>query len=181
MTLRKTGLIAAVMMCAAFLSACCGKTCGGGLLGQGAPVPLTVPGPEGAPPPEKKDVRALPPPVTREVAQLPTLNDIYFDFDEHAIRPPDREVLRKNALWFRANPGITVRIEGHSDDRGTAAYNRVLAQKRADAAKAYLVSLGVPANMLTTVSYGKERPFDRGHDEHARANNRRVHLEPVRY
>jgi peptidoglycan-associated lipoprotein len=81
----------------------------------------------------------------------------------------DAEVLKKYSTW-------TITIEGHCDERGTAEYNLALGERRALAAKTYLVSLGVPAERLRTVSYGKEFPFDPGHDENAWAKNRRAHF-----
>ena len=73
-------------------------------------------------------------------------------------------------------PAWTVTIEGHCDERGTAEYNLALGERRAVAAQAYLVSLGIPASRVKTVSYGKEFPFDPGHDEAAWAKNRRAHF-----
>ena len=82
---------------------------------------------------------------------------------------PTPEVLKKYRTWV-------ITIEGHCDERGTAEYNLALGEKRALAAKTYLVSLGVPADRLRTVSYGKEFPFDPGHDEGAWSKNRRAHF-----
>ena len=79
------------------------------------------------------------------------------------------EILRKYPSWV-------ITIEGHSDERGTAEYNLALGERRAAAARTYLVSLGIPADRLKTVSYGKEFPFDPGHDEAAWAKNRRAHF-----
>jgi peptidoglycan-associated lipoprotein len=104
------------------------------------------------------------------------LKDINFDFDKYNIRPRDAEILKENLNWFKANPGKRVRIEGHCDERGTSEYNLVLGQKRADATKNYLVNLGVDEKLLETVSYGKERPLDPGHNEEAWAKNRRAHF-----
>ncbi len=104
------------------------------------------------------------------------LKDIFFDFDKYNIRPGDAETLKKNLDWFKANPGKKVRIEGHCDERGTVEYNLVLGQKRADSTKNYLINLGVNGKLLETVSYGKERPFDPGHNEEAWAKNRRAHF-----
>ncbi|HOP85159.1 MAG TPA: peptidoglycan-associated lipoprotein Pal [Syntrophorhabdaceae bacterium] len=104
------------------------------------------------------------------------LKDIFFDFDKYNIRPGDAEILKNNLEWFKQNPGKKVRIEGHCDERGTVEYNLVLGQKRADSAKNYLINLGVDGKLLETVSYGKERPFDPGHNEEAWAKNRRAHF-----
>ena len=77
---------------------------------------------------------------------------------------------------LKRNPSWVVTIEGHCDERGTAEYNLALGERRANAARAYLVSLGIPADRLRTISYGKEFPFDPGHDEAAWARNRRAHF-----
>ncbi|MCX7965251.1 MAG: peptidoglycan-associated lipoprotein Pal [Syntrophorhabdaceae bacterium] len=128
------------------------------------------------PPPqvvEKEVPKAVP---VAKPTPPPKLNDIFFDFDKYNIRPNDAETLKQNLDWFIANKGVRVRIEGHCDERGTVEYNLVLGQKRADATKNYLVNLGVDEKLLETVSYGKERPFDPGHNEEAWAKNRRAHF-----
>lgn len=106
------------------------------------------------------------------------VNPIYFDFDKYNIRPSDAEILNKDYAWMQANPG-KVRIEGNCDERGTVEYNLALGQKRADAAKAYLVNLGADPKRLETVSYGKEKPLDPGHNEAAWAKNRRDNFTPL--
>lgn len=106
------------------------------------------------------------------------LKDVHFDFDRYVIRPADAEVLKRDLPWFKTNTGSRVLIEGNCDERGSIEYNLALGQKRADATKNFLVNLGVPANLLKTVSYGKEKPVDPGHDEQAWVKNRRAHLEP---
>jgi peptidoglycan-associated lipoprotein len=85
-------------------------------------------------------------------------------------------VLQANAAILKKYPTWIITIEGHCDERGTAEYNLALGEKRALAAKTYLVSLGVPADRLRTVSYGKEFPVDPGHDESAWSKNRRAHF-----
>jgi peptidoglycan-associated lipoprotein len=136
-------------------------------------------------PPEKKEEVAVPkeapapaPAPAPAVAKAAELSDIHFDFDKYNIRPGDADILKKNYDWFTANPG-RVRIEGNCDERGTVEYNLVLGQKRADSTKAYMVQLGVDAKRMDTVSYGKERPIDPGHNEEAWAKNRRAHFEPI--
>ncbi len=122
---------------------------------------------------EKKIPKAAPPKPTS------ILMDIYFAFDKYNIRPKDATILRQNYQWFKANPGKKVRIEGHCDERGTVEYNLALGQKRADSAKAFLVNLGVDPNLIETVSYGKERPFDPRHNQEAWAKNRRAHFVQI--
>jgi peptidoglycan-associated lipoprotein len=85
-------------------------------------------------------------------------------------------VLDGNAALLRQNATWIVTIEGHCDERGTAEYNLALGERRAGAALAYMVSLGIPASRLKTVSYGKEFPFDPAHDDSAWAKNRRAHF-----
>ncbi len=123
-------------------------------------------------------VAAAPAPVAAAPAAV-GLENIYFDFDKYNIRPGDAEILKKNLDWFKANAGKKVKIEGHCDERGTVEYNLVLGQKRADSAKSYLINLGVDGKVLETVSYGKERPLDPGHNEAAWAKNRRAQFAPL--
>lgn len=127
--------------------------------------------------------QAEPPAPARAPAPAPVVmlrDTINFDFDKYNIRPGDAEILKSNLDWFKANPGKKVRIEGHCDERGTIEYNLVLGQKRADSTKSYLVNLGVDKTRLETVSYGKEKPVDPGHNEAAWAKNRRAYFLPPR-
>lgn len=101
------------------------------------------------------------------------LEKIYFDYDKYELKPEAREVLSKKAKWLKDNAGFALRIEGHCDERGTNEYNLALGERRAQAAFNYLVTLGVPATRISTISFGEERPFDPGHDEEAWAKNRR--------
>lgn len=113
-----------------------------------------------------------------QAALAAALQDVFFDFDKYAIRPGDAEILKKDYAAIKSNPA-KVRVEGNCDERGTVEYNLALGQKRADAAKAYLVKLGADEKRLETVSYGKEKPVDPGHNEAAWAKNRRVHFTPL--
>jgi peptidoglycan-associated lipoprotein len=132
-----------------------------------------------AQPEQKQEIAVAPPveaaPAPAAAAAIAGLEDIHFDFDKYSIRPGDGDVLKKNYDWFAANQG-KVRIEGNCDERGTVEYNLVLGQKRADAAKNYLVNLGVDGKRLDTISYGKEKPEDPEHNETAWAKNRRDHF-----
>jgi peptidoglycan-associated lipoprotein len=102
------------------------------------------------------------------------LKTIYFDFDKYEIRPDQRATLRNNAQWLNGDgSGFRLVIEGHCDERGTNEYNMALGDRRANSTREYLVSLGVPANRIRTVSYGEERPSDGGHNETSWAKNRR--------
>ena len=104
------------------------------------------------------------------------LPDIYFEFDRASLTDEARATLEKNALWLQNHREARVIVEGHCDDRGTVEYNLALGEKRAQAARDYLVSLGVSASRLKTVSYGKERPLDPANTEAAWAKNRRDHF-----
>lgn len=104
------------------------------------------------------------------------LKDIYFDFDQYLIRTGDREVLQKNANYLLTNKKVKITIEGNCDERGTAEYNMALGFRRADEARNYLANLGVAKKRIKTISYGKEKPVDPGHNEEAWAKNRRDHF-----
>ena len=99
---------------------------------------------------------------------------IYFDTDRYNIDTQDAAALQAQAQYFARYPQIRFTIEGHADERGTREYNLALGERRANAAKAYLVSLGVDANRISVVSYGKERPVALASDESAWAQNRRA-------
>lgn len=99
---------------------------------------------------------------------------IYFDTDKYDVDAQDQDVLRSQAQWLAANPAAKVTVEGHADERGTRDYNLALGERRANAAKNYLASLGVDPARITTISYGKERPAALGSDEAAWAQNRRA-------
>ncbi len=125
-------------------------------------------------PETKKEIPVAPAPAAP--AKVAVTKDINFDFDKYNIRPGDADILKANSAWFKENPGKKMRVEGHCDERGTVEYNLALGQKRADAAKAYIVNLGVDGKLIETVSYGKERPVDPGHNEAAWSKNRRAHF-----
>jgi len=104
------------------------------------------------------------------------LQPIFFLLDSADISEPARATLQANAAVLKKYPTWVITIEGHCDERGTAEYNLALGERRAVAARAYLVSLGVDANRLRTVSYGSEFPFDPAHQESAWSRNRRAHF-----
>jgi peptidoglycan-associated lipoprotein len=99
---------------------------------------------------------------------------IYFDTDQSNIDATDQAALRTQAQYLQQFPSVSVTIEGHADERGTREYNLALGEQRATAAKNFMVGLGVPANRITTISYGKERPVALGSDENGYAQNRRA-------
>jgi peptidoglycan-associated lipoprotein len=184
---RLTGLVLTLAVLVA-LSACGGK--------KRPPVLATTPGGGGAATPaettdrapvqpldEGPDVRALESegaegtdifadaPVTGEGGPLA---DIRFDLDSAALGDEARATVERHALWLQGHRDVTVTVEGHCDERGTVDYNLALGEQRASAARDYLVSLGVAAERLRVVSYGKERPLDPGMGEAAWARNRRA-------
>jgi peptidoglycan-associated lipoprotein len=104
------------------------------------------------------------------------LEPVFFDYDSADISPQGQATLTKNADMLKRYPTWMITIEGHCDERGTAEYNLALGERRALAASSYLVSLGIPAARLRTVSYGKEFPFDPAHTDTAFSKNRRAHF-----
>jgi len=104
------------------------------------------------------------------------VQDAFFDFDKADIRADARTALAQTAEFFKAHPSVKATIEGHCDERGSTEYNLGLGDRRAAAVKQYLVSLGVSASQLNTVSFGKEKPFCMEHNESCWQQNRRGHL-----
>ena len=98
---------------------------------------------------------------------------VYFDTDSSSLSSTAQDTLAKQAAWLRAYPSVNITVEGHADERGTREYNLALGDRRANAAKNYLVSQGVSAGRVNTISYGKERPVALGSNEEAWAQNRR--------
>ena len=125
---------------------------------------------------EKSLVAKKQPGIEGEVLESKLLKDVSFDLDKYDILPQDIEILKEDATLLMKYPNVKVQIEGHCDERGTGEYNLALGERRANSVKKYLVSLGVPANRLSTISYGKEMPADPGHHEEAWAKNRRAHF-----
>ena len=110
----------------------------------------------------------------RQAGELQAAMDkIYFDFDAYTLSEEAREILVKNAEIMKKDPAVKVSIEGNCDERGSDEYNLALGERRARAAMKYLVTMGIPAERLSVISYGKEKPADPGRDEAAWAKNRR--------
>ena len=101
------------------------------------------------------------------------LKDIYFDFDRYDLKPDARATLKANADWLKANPSARAEIEGHCDERGTNEYNLALGAKRAQAARDYLITLGIAKGRLSTKSYGEELPVCKEQNEGCWQKNRR--------
>jgi len=149
--------------------------------------PSFNPPPPGAPvqsPPTRSN--PLPPPATVGVGPgsiqdfVVNVGDrVYFDLDQHQVRDDARPVLDAQAAWLNRYPQVTVRIEGNADERGTREYNFALGSRRAESVRAYLVSRGVNAARIETVSFGKERPIDAASNEQAWQRNRNSHTAIV--
>ena len=152
-----------------------------------APAPAPVappPAPAPAPPRIVETPVVPPPPAPAPAPAAPPapppapvpLKDVFFDYDKATVRDDQKAALTENASWLKANPGVKVLLEGHCDERGTAEYNLALGERRAKAVKDYLISAGIAADRVSTISYGEERPFVLGHDESAWKWNRRGHF-----
>lgn len=131
---------------------------------------------EGVVAPAAPKLEAAAPAAARGAEKESVLKDAFFDYDKSSIRPDAKQSLDENAKWLKANPNAALTIEGHCDERGTREYNLGLGQRRAKAAKDYLVSAGINPKRIKAISYGKERPFEPGHDESAWKWNRRAHF-----
>jgi peptidoglycan-associated lipoprotein len=141
--------------------------------------------PPAPPEPVSEPIPVPPEPVREESITSASLDDlnknsplkpVFFEYDSSEITAAAQAALDENAGLLKRNPTWAITIEGHCDERGTAEYNLALGERRAVTARAYLVSVGTPGDRLRTVSYGKEFPFDPGHDEAAYAKNRRAHF-----
>lgn len=109
-------------------------------------------------------------------AGISPLKDVFFEYDKAVIDAGQKATLDENVRWLKANGSARILLEGHCDERGTAEYNLGLGDRRAKAVRDYLITSGVAANRVGTISYGKERAFALGHDENAWRQNRRVHF-----
>jgi peptidoglycan-associated lipoprotein len=176
--MKKTALI--LLVAAMATAPACGKK------PAPAPPPPAPVAPE-PPPPAPPPPRAEAPPVVDEYARLKAMSaeeieksgllaDVHFDFDRSEIRDADRAALTKNAEALKRFDFLRVTVEGHCDERGTVEYNLALGERRARSAYDYLVSLGVPAARLKTVSYGKEVPVCQVSNEDCWQRNRRAHF-----
>jgi peptidoglycan-associated lipoprotein len=139
----------------------------------GGETPVTRPTP-----PAERPVQPAQPGAAAAGAQVAAspLKDIFFDFDKSAVRDDQKGALGENVAWLKGNASAKITIEGHCDERGTAEYNLGLGERRAKTVKDYLIAAGIPADRISTISYGKERPFVLGHDESAWKWNRRGHF-----
>ncbi|MBN2226360.1 MAG: peptidoglycan-associated lipoprotein Pal [candidate division Zixibacteria bacterium] len=163
--MRKVYLIALLGILALFLA-----SCGGPPKPEPQQPVITEPEPEPEPEP-------VPEPEPEPEPVLITESDfqiVYFDFDKFNLVDSAKRALDNNARVLKSNPNVVVMIEGHCDERGTIEYNLSLGEKRANAAMQYLKDLGISGSRMKTISYGKEKPADPGHNERAWAKNRRA-------
>ena len=177
-TLAVFALVATAMLA---FSAACKKKAPTTAQDARPPVTASKPTETNVPPPAttttRKDVEGEV--LSMDIAALNKkgyLTDAFFDYDQADLREDARSALAADAEWLKKYPTVQVLIEGHCDERGTAAYNLALGDRRANAAKEYLVSLGIDGSRLRTVSYGKERPFCTESTESCWQQNRRAHL-----
>ena len=110
--------------------------------------------------------------------KIPGLSTVHFDYDQSTLTAEARKQLADNATWIKTT-NVTVQVEGHCDERGSIEYNLALGERRAKAVKAYLVSLGVEAQKLTVISYGKEKKIAEGDTEDVHSKNRRANFVPM--
>ena len=111
-----------------------------------------------------------------EPADSLLFEDVHFDYDDASIKASEKPVLEGIGVWLTDNPGVNVMIEGHCDERGSREYNLSLGERRALSVRRYIISLGVDADRLFTISYGEEKPLDPRSTEDAWAENRRAHF-----
>ena len=181
-------LLVLVLLLTVVVAACKGKA--KPPVARPMPPPMSDPGanppipPPGPPQPVNEPIPVPPMPVedtigTKSLDDLnrdSPLRPLFFELDSSDVSGEGQQVLQANAAVLKKYPTMQITIEGHCDERGTAEYNLALGERRALAAKNYLVSLGVGADKVKTVSYGKEFPFDPGHDDAAWLKNRRAHF-----
>jgi peptidoglycan-associated lipoprotein len=142
------------------------------------PPPVVETPPPPPPPPPPVDTAALHRQrVQARVAE--TFKTLYFDYDKSELSADSKATCDAIGELMKEEPGITVRIEGNTDERGTNEYNQALGDRRAKAAQAYLISYGISSSRLSTISYGEEKPAVDGHDESAWSKNRRDDFTPT--
>ncbi len=187
MTRKMNALMVLAMLVAMVVGACAKKT---PPVARPMPPPAVTntgtlpPAPPPPPSPVSEPVPVPPMPVEDAIGSksLDDLNrdsplkPLFFDVDSADVNTEGQQLLQANAAVLKKFPAWQVTIEGHCDERGTAEYNLALGERRALAARTYLVSLGIPADKVKTVSYGKEFPFDAGKDDSAWSKNRRAHF-----
>lgn len=186
---RKRTLIAIAAV--TLLTAACAKK----KVAAAPPAPIAAPAaaPKPAPPPPARTATTQPPAATTPAPRFPNattraridqllakIEDAYFDYDKYSLRPDALKALQADSTELRDilkdYPDYKLTVEGHADERGSAEYNVALGDRRAGAAKDYLVGIGIPSAQLDVISYGKERPVCQEHDEACWQRNRRIHI-----
>ncbi len=187
MNRRTNSLMVVAVLMAVVVGACSKKT---PPVARPMPPPAAtntnVPPPPPPPPPSPvAELVPVPPMPVEDTIGSKSLDDLnrdsplkpmFYDLDSSEVSAEGQQVLQANAAVLKKYPTWQVTIEGHCDERGTAEYNLALGERRALAARTYLVSLGIPADKIKTVSYGKEFPFEAGKDDAAWTKNRRAHF-----
>jgi peptidoglycan-associated lipoprotein len=169
---KRAAKLALIMAATVSLAACATK-----------PKPEPGPGPDQGPPPGSGyqpqpgpgPVDGRPIPGSQQDFVINIGDFVYFDLDSYDVRSDAMGVLDAQAAWLQRYPNVQVRVEGNCDERGTREYNLALGARRANAVRDYLVSRGVSASRIATISWGKERPVDPGAGEDAWARNRNGH------
>ncbi len=151
--------IACIFAALLSVSACASKSDTGGATGTGNGVSTNVGGVV---------------PGSQESLATEAGDSVFFEYDSSSLTAQGQATLQAQARWLATYPSVTLLIEGHCDERGTREYNIALGERRANAARAYLVSLGVDSGRLSTLSYGKDRPFAVGSNDSSWAQNRRA-------
>ncbi len=123
--------------------------------------------------PVESSMASTPVPGSQEDLVINVGDRVFFDFDKSVITAASEKTLKRQAAWMRKHSGVSITISGHADERGTREYNLALGERRATSVKNFLVALGISANRIATISYGKERPDALGHSEAAWSQNRR--------
>lgn len=118
-------------------------------------------------------------PQGSDSGKIAGLVTVHFGYDKANLDASSKKDIATNVAWMKKNSGVRVQIEGHCDARGTIEYNVALGERRANAVKAHMVSLGIPADRLSVISYGKEKPVAQGESEQAMAQNRRANFVPA--
>jgi len=186
---RKRTLIAIAAV--TLLTAACAKK----KVAAAPPAPIAAPAaaPKPAPPPPARTATTQPPAATTPAPRFPNattraridqllakIEDAYFDYDKYSLRPDALKALQADSTELRDilkdYPDYKLTVDGHADERGSAEYNVALGDRRAGAAKDYLVGIGIPSAQLDVISYGKERPVCQEHDEACWQRNRRIHI-----
>ena len=180
--LHATIFLLAVLVILALLSACSTKTMPESTINPPAPAPAAVATTDLSQQPAALGVGSQPVqsgPVADHQA-VAGLERIHFAYNQFTLDEPARVILEQNAVFLRSNPTLKVAIEGHCDERGSDEYNLALGERRAVAARNYLVSLGISGDRLTAISYGEEQPLVAASNEEAWAKNRRAEFKVAR-